>query len=121
MVERTGFPVDYGPGCIRVINADGRPGREKILEVVPDARVVYRLVQGLPVSDHRAEVTLSPRGEALTEVTWTAQFTAGRWLGPLLSLALTAVFWRTLRRLGVETARRSARRSEVDSDIRTSG
>jgi hypothetical protein len=91
-----------------VLNADGRLGREEILEAVPDTRVVYRVIQGLPVSDHRAEVTLSPRAEALTEVTWTAHFTADRWLGSLLWLALTVAFWRTLRRLDVEASRRSA-------------
>jgi hypothetical protein len=107
-VERAGFPVDYGTGCIRVLNADGRLGREEILEAVPDTHVLYRVIEGLPVSDHRAEVTLSPREEALTEVTWTARFTAGRWLGSLLWLALTVVFWRTLRRLDAETRRRLA-------------
>jgi hypothetical protein len=107
-VERVGFPVDYGTGCIRVLNADGRLGREEILEAVPDQRVVYRVIHGLPVSDHRAEVTLLQREEALTEVTWTAHFTARRCLGSLLWLALTVAFWRTLRRLDTETRRRLA-------------
>ncbi|HEY2515719.1 MAG TPA: SRPBCC family protein [Polyangiaceae bacterium] len=110
MVERAGSSADYGTGCIRVLNADGRRGREEILEAVPDARVVYRVIEGLPVTNHRADVTLSPREEALTEVTWTARFMAGRWQGSLLRLALTAVFWRTLRRLDLETRRRSALR-----------
>jgi hypothetical protein len=70
--------------------------------------VVYRVIQGLPVLDHRAEVNLSPRADALTEVTWSARYTAGRWLGSLLWLALTVAFWRTLRRLDVETRRRLA-------------
>jgi hypothetical protein len=108
VVERAGSPVDYGTGCIRVLNADGRSGREEILEVVPEARVVYRVIEGLPVLEHRAEVTLSRCDEALTEVTWTARFTAGRWVGSVIWLALTLVYWRTLRRLEVETRRRSA-------------
>jgi uncharacterized protein YndB with AHSA1/START domain len=108
IVERPGSLVDYGTGCIRVLNADGRLGREEILEAVPDTRVVYRVIQGLPVSGHRAEVTLSPRDDARTEVTWTAHFTAGRWLGSLLWLALKVAFWRTLHRLDVETSRRLA-------------
>jgi uncharacterized protein YndB with AHSA1/START domain len=107
VIERPGNPHDYGVGCIRVLNADGRSGREEILEVVPDARVVYRVVQGLPVTDHRAEVVLTPHGNASTYVTWTARFTARRWLGSLLSLALRAVFWRTLRRLDREAQRRA--------------
>lgn len=104
----SGIPCRLRYRRIRVLNADGRPGREEILEAVPDTRVVYRVIQGLPVSDHRAEVTLSPREDARTEVTWTAHFTARRWLGSLLWLALTVLLWRTLRRLEMETRRRAS-------------
>ena len=109
VVERVGFAVDYVAGCIRVLNADGRPGREEILETVSDTRVVYRVIQGLPVSDHRAEVTLSPRKNRLTEVAWTA---IHDWpLGGLVALARAhAGVWRTLRRLDLETMRRATRR-----------
>jgi uncharacterized protein YndB with AHSA1/START domain len=46
---------------------------EQVLEVVPGRRMLYTVVSGIPVHNHRAEVTLTPTG-AGTDIRWTAEW-----------------------------------------------
>ena len=45
---------------------------EKVLEVDPPSRIVYKVERGLPVKNYRAEVTLTPNVPSGTSIRWTA-------------------------------------------------
>ncbi len=47
--------------------------REEIVERRPGERLTYVLIDGLPVSDYRAEIDLTPAGEG-TEIRWHTTF-----------------------------------------------
>ncbi|APR80067.1 Hypothetical protein A7982_05414 [Minicystis rosea] len=66
-----------GVGALRRITVR-TSGREITFEEVvehakPPERFVYRVVRGLPLRDHRGEITLQPRAEG-TWLTWTVDF-----------------------------------------------
>ncbi|MDA8047663.1 MAG: SRPBCC family protein [Actinomycetota bacterium] len=47
---------------------------EQILEVDEPRRVVYKVVNGLPVKNYRAEVTLTPTSTGGTSIRWAASW-----------------------------------------------
>lgn len=61
------------PGMIQWFRYGRRTSVEKILEVEPPRRVVYTVIDGLPVKDYRAEVLLTPTA-AGTSVRWAASW-----------------------------------------------
>jgi uncharacterized protein YndB with AHSA1/START domain len=72
-LERTGDPPPEGVGAIRVFRRGRTIGRDEIVEVVPDRRLSYRSLSGLPVRDYRAHVDLEPDGDG-TAIQWEASF-----------------------------------------------
>lgn len=54
--------------------------REEVVEVVPERRLSYALLGGLPLTGYRADIDLTPV-EGGTEVRWRSTFTAGRLRG----------------------------------------
>ncbi|HEY4401664.1 MAG TPA: SRPBCC family protein [Acidimicrobiia bacterium] len=72
-LERTGDPPPEGVGAIRVFRRGRTTGRDEIVEVVPDRRLGYRSLSGLPVRDYRAHVALEPDGNGTT-IRWEASF-----------------------------------------------
>jgi uncharacterized protein YndB with AHSA1/START domain len=72
-LERTGDPPPEGVGAIRVFRRGRTTGRDEIVEVVPDRRLSYRSLSGLPVRDYRAHVDLEPEGDG-TAIRWEASF-----------------------------------------------
>ena len=72
-LERTGDPRPEGVGAIRVFRRGRTTGRDQIVEVVPDRRLGYRSLSGLPVRDYRAKVDLEPDGDGTT-IRWEASF-----------------------------------------------
>ena len=72
-LERTGDPPPEGVGAIRVLRRGRTTGRDEIVEVVPDRRLSYRSLSGLPVRDYRAHVDLEPDGDGTT-IRWQASF-----------------------------------------------
>jgi Polyketide cyclase / dehydrase and lipid transport len=73
-LERTGDPPPEGVGAIRVFRRGRTTGRDEIVEVVPDRRLGYRSLSGLPVRDYRAQVDLEPDGDGTT-IRWEPSFT----------------------------------------------
>ena len=72
-LERTGSPTPEGPGAIRV-NRRGRvTGRDQILEVVPNRRLSYTALSGLPVRDYVAHVDIEPTPTG-SSIRWHASF-----------------------------------------------
>ena len=72
-LERPGDPPPEGVGAIRVFRRGRTTGRDEIVEVVPDRRLSYRSLSGLPVRDYRAHVDLEPDGDG-TAIGWEASF-----------------------------------------------
>ena len=72
-LERIGDPPPEGVGAIRVFRRGRTTGRDEIVEVVPDRRLGYRSLSGLPVRDYRAHVDLEPDGDGTT-IRWQASF-----------------------------------------------
>lgn len=72
-LEREGDPPPEGAGAIRVFRRGRTTGRDQIVEVVPDRRLVYVSLSGLPVRDYRGQVDLEP-SDGGTDVRWQASF-----------------------------------------------
>jgi uncharacterized protein YndB with AHSA1/START domain len=79
-LERTGDPPPEGVGAIRVFRRGRTTGRDEIVEVVPDRRLGYRSLSGLPVRDYRATSTSSPTATARRSV--GKRRSRPRWSGP---------------------------------------
>lgn len=67
-----------GVGAVRRLTsrAFGRVivSRERVEEVVPDRRIVYALLSGLPLEGYRGVVELEPDGRGGTQITWSSSF-----------------------------------------------
>jgi uncharacterized protein YndB with AHSA1/START domain len=48
--------------------------RERVVEKVPARRLVYTLLDGLPLKDYRAVIELSPTARGGTHITWHTTF-----------------------------------------------
>ena len=72
-LERSGDPPPEGVRAIRVFRRGRTTGRDEILEVVPDRRLSYRSLSGLPVRDYRAHVDLEADDDG-TAIRWQASF-----------------------------------------------
>ena len=76
-LESPGADAPEGPGAVRVFTsrAWGRTtvSRERVVEVVPDRRIGYRLLSGLPLRNYRATVDLEP-ADGGTTIRWRATF-----------------------------------------------
>ena len=47
---------------------------ERVTELVPNERLAYELVSGLPFENYRAAVNLSDGADGGTDITWRAEF-----------------------------------------------
>ncbi|HEX7131396.1 MAG TPA: SRPBCC family protein [Iamia sp.] len=57
--------------------------REEVVEVVPEQRLSYVLLDGMPLDGYRADIDLTPVAGG-TEVRWRSRFSARRrWMGPV--------------------------------------
>jgi uncharacterized protein YndB with AHSA1/START domain len=67
-----------GVGAVRAFTSRswGRRivSRERITELVPDRRLGYALVSGLPLRNYRASVDLEPVADGGTRIVWSSQF-----------------------------------------------
>jgi hypothetical protein len=76
-LEQPGADAAQGPGAVRVFTSRtaGRTivARERVLELVPDRRLGYELLSGMPLRDYRAVVELEPAGAGCT-IHWHARF-----------------------------------------------
>jgi len=67
-------------GTIRASRRGRTLGWDRVNELVPDQRLGYEHVKGLPVTDYLASVDLAPRPDGGTTITWQASFRP-RWPG----------------------------------------
>jgi uncharacterized protein YndB with AHSA1/START domain len=73
-LERVGDPPPEGVGAIRVNRRGRTTGRDQILELVPDRRLKYATLSGVPVRDYIGEVDLTPTADGGTTVHWHSSF-----------------------------------------------
>jgi uncharacterized protein YndB with AHSA1/START domain len=77
-VETPGEGVAEGPGAVRVLTSKtfGRTvvSRERVVEVVPDRRLAYALLSGLPLRGYRGQVDLTLEPDGGTLVRWHSEF-----------------------------------------------
>ena len=66
-------------GTLRASRRGRTRGCDRVTELVPDHRLGYQNVNGLPVADYVASVDLTPGADGTT-ITWDAAFTP-RWAG----------------------------------------
>lgn len=74
LVERGEGDGD-GVGAVRILRRGGVSSREQIVELVPDRRLGYILLSGLPLRDYRANVDLTPERGG-TAIRWYSDFEA---------------------------------------------
>ena len=113
-LERPGGSEREGVGAVRVFRTDRLTGRvtsrEELVELVPDRRLSYVLLSGLPLRGYRADVDLTPNG-AGTEIRWRSTF---RPKVPGTGWLYRAVLTRFIRRCadGLAAAAQVASRSD---------
>ena len=73
-LERPGDPPPEGVGAIRVFRLGRTTGRDQLLEVVPDRRLAYASLSGLPVRDYVGQVDLTPSADGGTSIHWHSDF-----------------------------------------------
>lgn len=93
-LERPGAIDPLGVGSVRVFATRISKTREEVVELVPNRRLSYTLLSGLPFVRYRADVELEPRAGGGTLICWNSRFRV-RYFG-------TGWFWawfmkRTLR------------------------
>jgi uncharacterized protein YndB with AHSA1/START domain len=87
LVERGQGDGD-GVGAVRVLHRGRTRSRERIVELVPERRLGYVLLAGLPLRDYRANVDLTPERGG-TAIRWSSDFSAKvPGTGPLYRWAL---------------------------------
>ena len=110
-LEREGAGDRLGVGAIRVFITRVSRAREEVVEVIPDRRLSYILLSGLPLEDYRADVDLSPTPEGGTIIRWRSRFRPKH--------AFLGWFWRGLMtRTLTDVARQLARAAEDPAMVR---
>jgi hypothetical protein len=74
-LERPGQVTPCGLGAIRIFRTGTVTSREEIVELIPDRRLSYTLLSGLPLRGYRADIDLTPDGDG-TRIRWHSRFTA---------------------------------------------
>jgi hypothetical protein len=75
VLELPGEKEPHGVGAIRRFQRGRFTTREQVTEFVPDRRLSYRLLSGLPLRDYEADIDLR-RQQDRTHITWSASFAA---------------------------------------------
>jgi hypothetical protein len=111
-LERPGGSEREGIGAVRVFRTGRVASREELVELVPDRRLSYILLSGLPLRGYRADVDLTPNGTgAGTEIRWHSTFRPKiPGTGWLYRVALTRFIRRCAN--GLATAAQAASRSD---------
>jgi uncharacterized protein YndB with AHSA1/START domain len=73
-VEQAGDPPPEGVGAIRVNRRGRTVGRDQILELVPNRKLKYTTLSGLPFREYVGEVDLTPVPGGGTAVNWHSSF-----------------------------------------------
>jgi hypothetical protein len=96
-----------GLSAVRLFTTGRHKSVEKVVTITPDSEFSYVLLEGLPLRDYRAVISLVPRpGAEGTTITWRSTFHAKTpGTGWLYRLALGRFIGKTVRGLGEAAAR----------------
>ena len=72
-LERPGDPPPEGVGAIRVNRRGRTTGRDRITELVPDRRLAYESLSGLPIREYTGVVELD-EADGATTIRWRSSF-----------------------------------------------
>ncbi len=103
-LERTAPDGGEGVGAIRIFRTGRVTSREEIVERIPDRRLSYVLLSGLPLRDYRADVDLVAVDDG-TDIRWHASFSGKL---PGTGWFYRRVLERFLRQLATGLAARAA-------------
>ncbi len=99
VLRQQGDPPPDGLGAIRVVRSGGVAVEEEITGFDPPKRLTYRLVAGIPVRDHEAEVRFDVCDSG-TRLTWRVRFEPWiPWTGGILTRLIRRSLRGTLDRL----------------------
>jgi uncharacterized protein YndB with AHSA1/START domain len=73
-LERAGNDERLGVGAIRTFSTRVSKTREQVTELIPDQKLSYVLLSGLPLRNYQAVVHLSSPESGITLLSWTASF-----------------------------------------------
>jgi uncharacterized protein YndB with AHSA1/START domain len=73
-LERPGDPPPEGVGAIRVLRRGRTTGRDLLVELVPDRRLRYESLSGLPTRDYVGTVELEDAPGGGTTIHWRSSF-----------------------------------------------
>lgn len=71
---RPGDGDEDGVGQLRIFKTGTVKLLEEIVELVPDRRVSYTLIKGLPFRDYRADIDITPIEGGGAQIHWHASF-----------------------------------------------
>ena len=90
-------------GAVWVMYRGKKSVTERVVELEPEHKVSYTLLDGLPLTNYRASFELTPRGSG-TSVHWHSEFTAKPGTGWLYRRALAFFMRRAFTKLGAVAA-----------------
>jgi hypothetical protein len=73
-LEAEGDPLPEGVGAIRVFRLGRTTGRDQVLELVPNRRIRYATLSGVPVRDYVGTVDLEVLDDGRTRIHWQSTF-----------------------------------------------
>lgn len=100
---------DDGPNSLHAIGTftTGKTkSREEIVELIPDRRLSYSLLSGLPLPNYRADIDLTPSGSG-TDIRWHSTFNARFGTGWAYRFGLGKFIAKCVRGLAAEAAKRA--------------
>ena len=71
---RPGVDGPFGVGSRRIYRTPPLKLLEEVVEIVPDRKVAYVLISGLPFRDYRAQVELTLAADGGTDIRWSNRF-----------------------------------------------
>jgi uncharacterized protein YndB with AHSA1/START domain len=100
--ERPGDADPHGAGAVRRFKIGPLRSRERVLEADAPHTFAYDYEGTLPITDYRAEVTLTPTADGGTQITWHSEF-GGR--VPLAAALVRPMLAASLRMTATRLAR----------------
>ena len=74
VLELAGKDEPYGVGAIRIFSTHISKAREQVTELIPNQKLSYVLLSGLPLRNYRADVCLISLDDGGTLINWTSSF-----------------------------------------------
>jgi hypothetical protein len=98
-LEAEGAPEPDGVGAVRRFSRYGVGSREEVVAWDPPGHLGYRILNGFPVTNYRADITLTPEGSG-TRIEWVGTYDP-KWprTGRILDIVLQSMMRRFARDL----------------------